>query len=208
MLLLAICALQPVHAAPIIDEAETAAGGELHASAALFAGPTYNQAGMASPDPGAARAASPTSLTADIVADNPDVARELRQQSRELFATLTLLTTEEGSEPEELEPVEEDIARTSPKVLLERFIGGEDSRATIDLASDYQRGSVTAQQADLPEQFEYWSEDIARDSSIEIPLQAGGDGGRQSFLHRFFCLVGLVSPQAAGLDENCDYLLH
>ena len=100
-------------------------------------------------------------------------------------------------------------ASAAPRAGLESFIMGSNSNATIPASSKTANGSQATQPAVTREvRFEYWAEPEGANAPVPSTINIATAATSQSFLHKVLCMIGLVSPEAAGLDQDCDYVVH
>jgi hypothetical protein len=167
---------------------------------------------------------SARALVTEDIPDSDDDYGSLSEYSRELFTVLSIIGREEssgtrsrdgnsrqyrsgnGQSTPENRP-RTDPGRDFPRQFLSRFIARGDAGGEIDLLAQYSaaQNSLNLTAGEMTS-FGYYAGPASGRSRQSIPLAAGGSGSSRSFLHRLFCMLGILSPDAVGLDQDCGYL--
>lgn len=167
---------------------------------------------------------SPAGLVTEDIPDSNDDYGSLSEYSRELFTALGALSSDESNR---MRSRDRDSRRHAPgsgqsspgpatetgpgpdlaRQVLSRFIASRDSGGEIDLLAQYSAGknSVNLTAGEMTS-FEYYAGTASGGQRQSISLTGGGSSTGGSFLHRLFCILGFLSPEAVGLDQDCDYL--
>lgn len=167
---------------------------------------------------------SPATLVTGDIPDSDDDYGSMSEYSRELFTALSIIGSEEsggtrsrnsnspgyqsgGGTHTPKNGQASGPRRNSPPEFITRFVARKDSGGDIDLLAQYSAGenSINLSTGDMTS-FGYNAGPASGRSQQAFPMAAGGSGSSRSFLHRFFCMLGVLSPEAVGLDQDCDYL--
>ena len=158
-------------------------------------------------------------LTAEPFDREQDAANaELDEYTAELFQILAIIQAQQEAElkrREAMEQNEEALENSSlmpmiiyARELVKNFILGEDSDTEVILLTDISSQAKDGQPGGVTATLAMESRPAATpDAGLQqLPVEGHANpGADKSFLHRLFCMVGLLEPEAVGLTEDCQY---